>query len=540
MNISNTYNRAFGNSRFATVSTVKPNRSVFDRSANYSTTFDAGYLVPFCVDEVLPGDTFSVDVTAMIRMSTPLRPINNRLVADVHWFFAPNRLQWTNWEKFNGAQDDPGDSTDFMIPQMTSRSGGYDPDNDTESIKLNGKLADYFGLPTKIGSTVHNALIHRSYNHIYNEFYRDQNLIDSVYHPKDDGPDTADNYKLLKRAKRHDYFTSCLPWPQKGDSVDLPLGTTAPLIYSGSVNSTQTIHNYSTGSLIDVTTLGSNASGEFVDQSDTKVAMKLNDSHFVDLSSATAATVNQLRQAFQMQKMLEKDARGGTRYTEILRAHFGVISPDFRLQRPEYLGGGSVQINSYPVAKTSSTDGDDIPLGELGAYALGLDGGKRLGFTRSFTEHGHIIGIVSVRSDLTYQDGMHKMWSRRVREDFYLPVFAHLGEQAVLNSEIYYTKTSTDADVFGYQERWAEYRYKPSLVTGLFRSNATGSLDYWHLAQDFGSLQTLNQTFIEETPPMARVKNVEDAPDFLMDSVIKMKCARVMPVFSRPGMIDHF
>jgi len=313
---------------------------------------------------------------------------------------------------------------------------------------------------------------------------------------KGDGPDTYTDYALLRRGKRHDYFTSALPWPQKGDAVTLPLGDKA-YIASDNVGSgvVQAIKD-STGSQKALKTFDNNQFVVAGDSTYTESAL------YADLGSATAATINSIRNSFQVQRLLERDARGGTRYTEIVRSHFGVISPDARLQRPEYLGGGSAPIivNPVPQQSASGASGTDTPLGTLGAVGTGLANGH--GFASSFTEHGIIIGLCSVRADLTYQQGLHRKWSRETRFDFYFPVFAHLGEQAILNKEIYATGTSTDDDVFGYQERWAEYRYKPSEVTGLMRSTASGTLDAWHLAQNFGSLPTLNSTFIQDQPPL--------------------------------------
>jgi hypothetical protein len=264
---------------------------------------------------------------------------------------------------------------------------------------------------------------------------------------------------------------------------------------------------------------------------------------YADLSDATAATINQLRQAFQIQKLLERDARGGTRYTEIIRSHFGVTSPDSRLQRPEYLGGGSTPININPIAQTSSTTvtASSTPLGTLAAMGTALASGH--GFSSSFTEHGLIIGLVSVRADLTYQQGLHKMWSRQTRYDFYFPAFAHLGEQAILNKEIYATGTANDEGVFGYQERWAEYRHKPSQISGLFKSTTAGTLDAWHLAQNFVTAPTLNNTFIEERPPLERALAVgasAQGQEFIFDAFFDVKMARPLPMYSVPGLIDHF
>jgi hypothetical protein len=500
-------------------------RSSFDRSHGVKTTFDAGYLVPILVEETLPGDTFNVNMTAFARMATPIFPIMDNVYMDTHFFAVPIRLIWDNWKKFNGEQVDPGDSIDYTVPTMTAPGAGYS----------NESLHDYFGIPTSVGNLEHNSLWHRAYNLIYNEWFRDQNLQDSVTVDKGDGPDTYTNYELLKRGKRHDYFTSCLPWPQKGDAVDLPLGTSAP-IFSGADTSDSFADRVIGINDVDGTrtTVTWDASGY---TSINAVGDTTGNSIYADLSSATAATVNQLREAFQIQKLLERDARGGTRYTEIVKAHFGVTSPDARLQRPEYLGGGSTPVNVTPIEQTSSTDATS-PQGNLAAMATASL--TNHGFTKSFTEHCVILGLVSVRADLTYQQGLNRMFSRQTRYDFYWPALSHIGEQAVLNKEIYAQGTSADDNVFGYQERYAEYRYKPSMITGKFRSNDAQSLDAWHLSQEFSSLPGLNSTFIEENPPLDRVIAVPSEPHFIFDSYISMKCARPMPVYSVPGNIDHF
>jgi hypothetical protein len=405
------------------------------------------------------------------------------------------------------------------------------------------------GLPTVgqvgTGNTVSVcAFWPRAYNLIYNEWFRDQNMQNSVTVHKGNGPDTYTDYALLRRGKRHDYFTSALPWPQKGSSVTLPLGTSAP-VYSDNTDISFKTDNDPTVlpfyGAVDSSL--NNRLGLSVNPNAQRPLRFSNSGLYADLSAATSATINQLRQSFQIQKLLERDARGGTRYTEIIRSHFGVISPDARLQRPEYLGGGSTVVNINPIAQTSATNisGGSTVLGNLAAMGTSLASGH--GFTQSFVEHGVIIGLVSVRADLTYQQGLPRMWSRSTRYDFYFPAFATLGEQAVLNKEIYATGTSTDDDVFGYQERWAEYRYKPSQITGLFRSTTTGTLDAWHLAQKFTSLPTLNSTFIQETPPVSRVVAVGAAANgqqFLFDSFFDITMARPMPMYSVPGLIDHF
>lgn len=510
-------------------------RSSFNRSHGHKTTFDSGYLVPFYVDEALPGDTFNLRHNLFARLATPVVPFMDNCFLDTFYFAVPYRLLWDNFKKFNGEQKNPGDSTDFLIPTITCPAGGW-------SV---GSLSDYFGLPTGVANLSGiSSLWHRAYNLIWNEWFRDENLQNSVSVPTGDGPDADTNFTLLRRGKRHDYFTSSLPWPQKGPGVNLPLGTSAPIsglyvagsttAYSGSAGTPYDSvgHTMATGHQVFS---GSNI---LIDSTGSGVASSSNlPAMYADLSKATAATINTLRQAFQLQRMQERDARGGTRYTEIIRSHFGVISPDARLQRPEYLGGSSSRVHINPVQQTSSTD-STTPQGHLAAFGVTADTGN--GFTKSFTEHCVVIGLVNVRADLTYQQGVPRMFSRSTRYDFYWPALAHLGEQAVLNKEIYAQGTAVDNQVFGYQERYAEYRYFPSKITGKFRSTYAQPLDVWHLAQKFTSLPALNDTFIQDNPPFARVVAVPSEPQFLLDTFLELKCARPMPVYSVPGMVDHF
>ena len=481
---------------FARTPMAEIQRSNFKRSRAWKGTFEPDYLVPMFLDEVLPGDTFTLRSTSVVRMATLLYPLMDNLYLDTFFFFVPCRLVWENWERFCGAQDDPDSSTDYGIPQI-------DFSGDAVAV---GELADYFGLPEGYDETV-SALPFRCYNLIYREWFRDQNLIDSPVVDTGAGPDDEDDYVLLKRAKRYDYFTSLLPWPQKGDAIDLPLGSTAPVV-AGSLHTWASggtglrMWNRDTGGFpgtgveLNLDTAGS--VGWCADTADAHTAVAQPANLWADLSSATAATINSLREAFQLQIMLERDARGGTRYVEILQSHFGVTSPDFRLQRPEYLGGGSEAISVQPVAQQSQSD--TTKQGTL--TGVGYQSGSVGGFTKSFVEHGYIIGLANVRADLTYQQGVHKMWTRFTRFDFYWPALAHLGEQEVLSREIYWDGSANDDDILGYQERWAEYRYAQSHITGALRSSYATSLDAWHLSQDFGSRPTLNQSFIESAAPL--------------------------------------
>jgi len=494
-------------------------RSSFNRSHGYKTTFDAGYLVPVFVDEALPGDTFSLNPTLFARLNTPIYPLLDNAFLDIHFFSVPVRQIWDNFRKFMGEQTNPGDSTDYLVPTMDAPVGGY----------TNQSLQDYLGIPTQVAGLSHSALFTRAYNHIYNEWFRSQDLIDSVTVDTDDGPDDPADYTLLKRNKRHDYFTSSLPFLQKGDAVTIPLGTSAPIHHNAIDGDALTVYSEQNTAFHR---MGAGTTVTASSVADSTADRQL----YTDLSTATAATINQLRQSFQIQKLLERDARSGTRYAEIVKGHFGVNFMDVTY-RPEFLSGTSVPINIESVPQTSSTDATS-PQGNLSAYGTAVM--SRGGFTKSFTEHCIVMGIASVRADLTYQQGLNRMFSRSTRYDYYWPALSHIGEQAVLNKEIYADGSANDDDVFGYQERYAEYRYKPSMITGKLRSNDAQSLDAWHLSQDFSSLPGLNQTFIEENPPFDRVVAVPSEPDFLLDCYFNFQCARPMPLYSVPGLIDHF
>ncbi|AXH73457.1 MAG: major capsid protein [Microviridae sp.] len=521
------YNTRIGSSQqhqFSEVPHADIQRSTFDRSHGLKTTFNAGELIPIYVDEALPGDTFSCNLTAFSRLATPIHPTMDNAFMDTHFFAVPVRLVWDDFEEFMGetktykaAGSDRLDGTpDFSVaapvpPTITAGGSG----------EAEQSLSDYFGIPTKIAGLEFSALWHRAYTLVWNDWFRDENLQAPKTILTTSGAD-ATTYALLNRGKKHDYFTSALPWPQKGADVTIPLGTTANVLSNvdSAFTDTQRSIRVDSGDKT-VGIWGSSGSAE----ADSNL--------YADLSDATAATINQLRLAFATQKFLEIQARGGSRYIEVIKNHFNVTSPDARLQRPEYLGGGSSPVNISPVAQTSSTDAT-TPQGNLSAIGTTVLSGHS--FTKSFTEHTIVIGMVSVRTDLTYQQGLNRMFSRETIYDYYWPTLSTIGEQAVKNKEIYAQGSAADETTFGYQERYAEYRYKPSSVTGKFRSNATGTLESWHYAQEYASLPLLGDSWIQVTDTnVQRTLAVASEPQFIFDSLFKLKCTRPMPVNSIPG-----
>jgi hypothetical protein len=514
--------------QFSEVPHADIRRSTFDRSHGLKTTFNAGQLVPIYADEALPGDTFSCNVTAFSRLATPIHPTMDNAFMDTHFFAVPVRLVWEDFEEFMGETKTykaPGSSRLDGTPDFTVAAPVPPTITASGSGEAEASLSDYLGIPTKVANLEFSALWHRAYTLVWNDWFRDENL----QAPKDislaSGTD-ATSYTLLNRGKKHDYFTSALPWPQKGADVTLPLGSSAPI----AAPATSTV-----GNAVGIKT----QYGDRTELDTSGAALNLKSSQggdfelFADLSEATSATINQLRLAFATQKFLEKQARSGSRYIEVIKGHFNVTSPDARLQRPEYLGGGSSPVNISPVAQTSSTD-SVTPQGNLSAIGTTVLSGHS--FTKSFTEHTIVIGLVSVRTDLTYQQGLNRMFSRQTIYDYYWPTLSTIGEQTVKNKEIYAQGSSVDDETFGYQERYAEYRYKPSNITGKFRSNATGTLESWHYAQEYASLPLLGDSWIQVTDTnVQRTLAVASEPQFIFDSLFKLKCTRPMPVNSIPG-----
>lgn len=570
--------------RFSDAPAMYMKRTKFDRSHVYKTTFDSGKLIPVFVDEVLPGDTTRMSVNYFARLATPIKPIMDNIYLDWFFFFVPNRLVWEHWQNFCFEQEDPDDSTDYVIPTISVTGN-------SENAYI-GSLWDYFGLPVNTSGNLSgiSALPFRGVYLIWNEWFRDENLQKSVKIQKGDTNEVLNSARASEqpswvftsgtsivpglacppRGKRHDYFTSALPWTQKGPGVSIGLAGTASIV-DPSPSTGYLLHSNSL-QLAAVSAYGGDASssgGRRIAQGNSSISFTRNgDSDYstiggfagntneatvmaakpasdflakdsyVNLDTSSIFTINSLRTAFQMQKFYERLARGGSRYTEVLRSFFGVVSPDARLQRPEFLGSFTKMVNVNPIAQTSATD-DTSPQGNLSAY--GVTAAKFHGFTKSFVEHGYIFGFVCARADLTYQQGINKMWLRSTVYDFYWPTFAHLGEQAIELREIYAQGSESDKTVFGYQERYAEYRYKPSQITGKFRSSVTGgNLDVWHLSQFFSNAPTLNEEFITENPPVKRIIAVQDEPEFLLDIGFRYTTVRPMPMFGTPGLVDHF
>lgn len=520
-------NRMASQHDFAMIPRADIPRSTYLLQQGRKQTFNAGQLIPIYCEEILPGDHFRGESTLFARFATPITAVLDNAEIETFFFFTPNRLVWDNWEAFIGGED-------FTVPQIESPTGGFAALSvyDQLGIPCAGQID-----PAEIISI--NALPLRGYSLIFNEWFRDQNLLAPLTVPTDDGPDASTTYALLRRAKKHDYFTSCLPWPQKGTAVDLPLGISAPVGYDPTITTGNSVLVGKFGTTSTAKQIVSNTAG----LGTTWGADAVNDTDlFADLSNATAATINQLRLAFQIQRLLERDARGGTRYIELLQAHFGVRPPDFRLQRPEYIGGGKQMVNTQPIPQTSSTDAT-TPQGNLAGYTTSTG---RHRFSYAATEHGYILGLAHVRTDLTYQQGLRRHWRRESRYDFYFPAFAHLGEQAVQNQEIYCTGINADdIDVFGYQERWAEYRYTPNEITGLFRSTTPNNIDVWHYAEEFATLPALNWTFVADPSADTLQRSMAvgadaDGQQILLDVLHTVRATRPMPTYSAPGLIDHF
>lgn len=544
---------------------IDMSRSTFDRSSSVKTSFNVGDIVPFFLEEVLPGDTFNVRTSKVVRMQTLLTPMMDNVYLDSYYFFVPNRLVWNHWKEFNGENNESAwiPTTEYSVPQITAPSAGW-------SV---GTLADYFGLPTGVGGLSVSALPFRAYALVMNEWFRDQNLQDPLVVPVDDATvvgvnsgnfvtDCAKGGLPYIAAKYHDYFTSCLPSPQKGPDVTLSVASQGNLPVvpfddvpesvwpSGNHMHLRKINNGADGHVVFQSfnngnvVLGDNGLGEISGNtvSVTPGAVAgISNLWAVNSGNAIIATINQLRMAFQIQKLYERDARGGTRYIEVLKSHFGVTSPDARLQRPEYLGGNRVPINVNQVIQQSGTGaGADTPQGTVVGMSQTTDSNHD--FMKSFTEHGYIIGVMVARYDHTYQQGIERHWSRKTRFDYYWPVFANIGEQAVLNKEIFAQGTAKDNEVFGYQEAWSDYRYKPNRVTGEMRSAYEQSLDVWHLADDYASLPSLSDSWIREDKNtvdrvLAVKSNVSD--QLFADIYVSNRATRPMPMYSVPGLIDH-
>lgn len=548
---------------------IDMSRSRFDRSSSYKTTFNVGQIIPFYVDEVLPGDTFSIDTSKVVRMQTLLTPVMDDIFLDTYYFFVPNRLTWSHWKQFMGENTESAwiPSVEYEVPQLTAPEGGWNI----------GTIADYMGIPTGVSGLSVNALPFRAYALIMNEWFRDENLSDPLNIPVTDATvqgvntgtfvtDVAKGGLPYTAAKYHDYFTSALPAPQKGPDVTIPVASAVqypviPLDKNVSFDSSgigmrlgdvETSNPVipSNGTYYPLNYGGGSGSGSPLGKTGFYIGSLENNPQGSALAplnlwavgdgTVQAATINQLRLAFQIQKLYERDARGGTRYIEILKSHFGVTSPDARLQRPEYLGGNRIPININQVVQSSSTDASGTPQGNTAAYSLTSD--NHSDFTKSFVEHGFLIGVMVARYRHTYQQGLERFWSRKDRFDYYFPVFANIGEQAIKNKEIYAQGTDKDDEVFGYQEAWADYRYRPNRVTGEMRSSAPQSLDVWHLGDDYESLPSLSDSWIrEDSKTVNRVLAVSDnvSAQLFCDIYVRNLCTRPMPLYSIPGLIDH-
>lgn len=527
--------------QFNNIAPSKIPRSMFKRDYTYRTTFDSDYLIPIFIDEILPGDDVNIKMTAFTRMSTPQKPLMDNLYQETAWFFVPMRLVWQNWEKFQGQQTNPGDSVAYTIPKLDPTVAPISTTGFTV-----GSIYDYFGLPTGVTNLDKlSALFNRAYALTYNEWFRDENLQNSLTFSTGDGPDNPAFYTLQKRGKRKDYRTSCLPWPQKGDPVTIPIASgTYPVSVktplenmwvrktSASLSEQIIGQTQVTDTALKIAGVMPGSDGPIFWGSDIDGNVPGIE---VTIDNFDPISINALRQAALYQQILELDARGGTRYVESIYTRFGVISPDFRLQRPELIGQGSTRINIYAVPQTAPSTEASTPQGNLAAYGVNVIN-RDHGCRYSATEHGIILGIMNVRADLTYQQGIPKMFSRQTRLDFYEPLLNGLGEQAVLNKEIFAQGTSEDDDVFGYQERFAEYRYRDSQITGLFRSTAAQSLDVWHVSEEFADLPVLNGEFIQSNTPMDRVLAVPSEPDFLCDISFDYTHVRPMPIRSNPGI----
>lgn len=537
---------------------IDMSRSTFDRSASVKTSFNVGDIVPFFCEEVLPGDTFNVRSSKVVRMQTLLTPLMDNVYLDTYYFFVPNRLVWQHWKEFNGENTESAwiPQTEYSVPQIKAPAGGWNV----------GTIADYFGLPTGVENISVSALPFRAYALVMNEWFRDQNLQDPLVVPVDDATvtgvnsatfvtDVAKGGKPYIAAKYHDYFTSCLPAPQKGPDVTLSVASMgdAPVIakadqvpyYDDRVKFKQqtgsAFANPGTFRMLGSEVSTSNLVGASDAASSSGAYYAPSNLWAVGQSNAIVATINQLRMAFQIQKLYERDARGGTRYIEVLKSHFGVTSPDARLQRPEYLGGKRVPINVNQVIQQSGTgSGSDTPQGTVVGMSQTTDSNDD--FIKSFTEHGYILGVMVARYDHTYQQGIERHWSRKTRFDYYWPVFANIGEQAVLNKEIFAQGNAKDDEVFGYQEAWSDYRYKPNRVTGEMRSAYAQSLDVWHLADDYSSLPSLSDSWIrEDKNTLDRVLAVKSSVSnqLFADIYVQNRATRPMPLYSVPGLIDH-